>query len=131
MATTTLPKYRSKKLHFARFKQLPYDALLLLIVILLTISCKSTNNENTRPNIIVIMADDLGYETIGANGGTSYNTPQIDRMAEQGMRFEHCYAQPLCTPSRVKLMTGIYNVRNYVRFGLLEKNQTTFGHLFQ
>lgn len=83
------------------------------------------------PNIILIMADDLGYETIGANGGASYRTPEIDRMAANGIRFEHCYAQPLCTPSRVQLMTGIYNVRNYVRFGLLEEHQTTFGHLFQ
>ena len=77
------------------------------------------------------MADDLGYETITANGGRSYKTPEIDRMAQEGIRFEHCYAQPLCTPSRVKLMTGIYNIRNYVRFGILDTNQTTFGHLFQ
>lgn len=77
------------------------------------------------------MADDLGYETIGAYGGSSYETPEIDRMASNGMRFDHCYAQPLCTPSRVKLMTGIYNVRNYIRFGLLDKSQTTFAHLFK
>lgn len=83
------------------------------------------------PNIIVIMADDLGYETIGANGGSSYQTPEIDRFAANGIRFEHCYAQPLCTPSRVKLMTGISNVRNYVQFGLLDPGQVTFGHLFQ
>ena len=83
------------------------------------------------PNIVLIMADDLGYETIGANGGTSYQTPHIDAMAERGARFEHGYAQPLCTPSRVQIMTGIYNVRNYVEFGLLEPTQTTFGHLFQ
>jgi arylsulfatase A len=97
-------------------------------------SCNPADNRKTsdqRPNVIVIMADDLGYETIGANGGSSYHTPEIDRLASNGMRFEHCYAQPLCTPSRVQLMTGIYNVRNYVRFGLLEKRQTTFGHLFQ
>jgi arylsulfatase A len=84
-----------------------------------------------RPNIILIMADDLGYETITANGGTSYQTPNIDKMATEGMRFEHCYAQPLCTPSRVKLMTGMSNIRNYVRFGLLDTSQTTFGHIFQ
>ncbi|RMG28602.1 MAG: arylsulfatase [Bacteroidetes bacterium] len=84
-----------------------------------------------RPNIVLIMADDLGYETIGANGGTSYQTPEIDRLAASGVRFEHCYAQPLCTPSRVQIMTGIYNVRNYVRFGLLEPHQTTFAHLFR
>ncbi|MCP4313732.1 MAG: sulfatase-like hydrolase/transferase [Bacteroidetes bacterium] len=77
------------------------------------------------------MADDLGYETIGAYGGISYRTPEIDRMASEGMRFDHCYAQPLCTPSRVQLMTGIYNVRNYIRFGLLDTSQTTFGHLFR
>ncbi len=82
-------------------------------------------------NVIVIMADDLGYETIGANGGESYRTPEIDRMAAGGMRFQHCYSQPLCTPSRVKIMTGISNVRNYVRFGLLDTSQTTFGHLFR
>ena len=84
-----------------------------------------------RPNIILIMADDLGYECIGANGGTSYRTPVLDRMAETGVRFEHCHSQPVCTPSRVQIMTGIYNVRNYVRFGMMDRNQTTFGHLLK
>ena len=84
-----------------------------------------------RPNIILIMADDLGYECIGANGGTSYKTPVLDKMAKTGMRFEHCYSQPLCTPSRVKIMTGMYNVRNYVKFGVLDRKQTTFAHLLK
>ena len=92
---------------------------------------RNSNDPSERPNIILIMADDLGYETIGVNGGTSYQTPHLDQLASGGMRFEHCYAQPLCTPTRVQLMTGIYNVRNYVRFGLLERSQTTFAHLFQ
>jgi arylsulfatase A len=84
-----------------------------------------------RPNIVFIMADDLGYECIGANGGTSYQTPVIDGLARTGMRFEHCYAQPLCTPSRVKLMTGMSNARNYVKFGVLDRAQTTFAHLLK
>ncbi|MHC4745049.1 MAG: sulfatase-like hydrolase/transferase, partial [Planctomycetota bacterium] len=88
-------------------------------------------SNSKRPNIILIMADDLGYECIGANGGTSYKTPVLDELARGGIRFEHCYSQPLCTPSRVKLMTGIYNVRNYVRFGLLDPKQTTFAHLLK
>lgn len=88
-------------------------------------------NKETRPNIIVIMADDMGYEAIRANGGESYQTPEFDKMAAEGIRMEHCYAQPLCTPSRVKLMTGIYNVHNYVEFGILDTTQTTFGHLFK
>ncbi|QOV90579.1 sulfatase-like hydrolase/transferase [Humisphaera borealis] len=83
------------------------------------------------PNIIVILADDLGYECIGANGGKSYQTPHLDRIASTGVRFEHCYAQPNCTPTRVQMMTGMSNVRNYVDFGSLEKSQTTFGHLFR
>ena len=84
-----------------------------------------------KPNLVVIMADDLGYETIGANGGTSYKTPVLDKMAAGGVRFEHCYAQPLCTPTRVKLMTGMCNVRNYVRFGLLDPKQTTFAQVLK
>jgi arylsulfatase A len=84
-----------------------------------------------RPNVILIMADDLGYETIGANGGTSYRTPVLDRLAATGVRFEHCHVQPLCTPTRVQIMTGIYNVRNYITFGTIDPQVTTFGHLFR
>jgi arylsulfatase A len=84
-----------------------------------------------RPNVILIMADDLGYETIGANGGTSYKTPTLDKLASAGLRFEHCYVQPLCTPTRVQLMTGKYNVRNYVNFGEMDPKAVTFGNLFK
>lgn len=52
----------------------------------------------------------------------------IDRLAATGLRFEHGYAQPLCTPSRVQLMTGLYNSRNYIHFGLLDPKAYTFGH---
>jgi len=86
---------------------------------------------NQRPNIVLIMADDLGYECIGAYGGTSYQTPIIDRLAREGLRVDHCYSQPLCTPSRVQLMTGMYNVRNYVKFGVLPRDQTTFAQLLK
>lgn len=90
-----------------------------------------TSTKKTRPNVILIMADDMGYETININGGNSYRTPNLDRMALNGMRFNHCYSQPICTPSRVKIMTGISNVRNYVEFGMLDTSQTTFGNLFE
>ncbi|MCP4611767.1 MAG: sulfatase-like hydrolase/transferase [Planctomycetes bacterium] len=85
----------------------------------------------SRPNIILIMADDLGYECIGGNGGTSYKTPVLDDLAATGVRFEHCYSQPLCTPSRVQIMTGIYNVRNYARFGVLDRGETTVAHVLK
>lgn len=82
-----------------------------------------------QPNIVLIMSDDLGYEVIGANGGSSYKTPSIDSMAQQGMRFENAHVMPLCTPTRLSLMTGKYNFRNYIGFGLISPNEVTFGHL--
>ncbi|MCA8996982.1 MAG: sulfatase-like hydrolase/transferase [Planctomycetaceae bacterium] len=77
------------------------------------------------------MADDIGYECFGCYGSEQYQTPHIDRLASRGMRFEHCYSQPLCTPSRVKLMTGLSNIRNYSAFSVLNSDQKTIGHYFQ
>jgi arylsulfatase A len=87
--------------------------------------------EAHKPNIVLMMADDFGYECVTANGGQSYQTPHLDRLAATGVRFEQCHVQPLCTPTRVELMTGRSNVRNYVRFGTLLTNETTFAHLLK
>lgn len=84
-----------------------------------------------QPNIILIMADDLGYETITANGGESYQTPNLDQLAATGIRFDRCYVQPLCTPTRVELMTGQSNVRNYIQFGVIDPKATTFAQLLK
>jgi arylsulfatase A len=83
------------------------------------------------PNIVLILADDFGYECVTANGGQSYQTPHLDRLAAQGVRFEHCHVQPLCTPTRVQLMTGLYNVRNYLNFGTLPRTETTFAQVLK
>lgn len=88
-------------------------------------------NAAERPNLILIMADDFGYECVTANGGESYQTPNLDRLAASGLRFEHCHVQPLCTPTRVQLMTGRYNVRNYLKFGTLLRSETTFANLLK
>ncbi|WP_298532335.1 sulfatase-like hydrolase/transferase [uncultured Algibacter sp.] len=84
-----------------------------------------------KPNIILIMLDDLGYECIESYGGTTYKTPNINKLSASGMQFNQAYAQPLCTNTRVKLMTGKYNYRNWTSFGILDPNQKTFGHLMQ
>ncbi len=84
-----------------------------------------------KTNVILIMADDIGYECYGAYGGTSYKTPVLDRMARQGMRFDHAYSNPVCTPSRVKIMTGLSNVRNYAAFGILRRSERTIGHMMK
>ena len=64
-----------------------------------------------RPNIVLIMADDLGAECLQSYGSTSYKTPHLDALAASGIRFETCYSTPLCSPTRVQLMTGRYGFR--------------------
>ena len=83
---------------------------------------------NDQPNIILIMADDMGYEALSSNGSESCKSPNLDKLAAKGVRFTNGFSNPICTPSRVKLMTGQYNVRNYVKFGWLDREQTTFAH---
>ena len=86
---------------------------------------------DAQPNIVMIMADDIGLECLSCYGSEVYETPNIDRLAASGMRFKHAHAQPICTPSRVQLMTGIYNNRNYIKFGLLDPEAVTFGNVLQ
>jgi len=84
-----------------------------------------------RPNIILIMADDVSWECFSCYGAEDYKTPNIDALAAKGIRFNHCYATPICTTSRVKIMTGQYNFRNYTHFGYLNPEEKTFAHLLK
>ncbi len=102
---------------------LPVTVLILVVTLL---SCGSD-----QPNVILIMADDMGAECLSMYGGTSYETPNLEQMGEEGIVVSHCIAQPLCTPSRVKLMTGLYNSRNYVRFGHLDTTWYNIGSLMK
>jgi arylsulfatase A len=83
------------------------------------------------PNVILIMADDLGVEGLSCYGSESCATPNLDALAAEGVRFTQCHAQPLCTPSRVKLMTGRSNIRNYSAFSILEPDEPTIGQHFK
>jgi len=92
----------------------------------------------SRPNVILIMADDIGAECLGSYGSTIYTTPNLDRMAEEGVRFDNAYATPLCTPTRVMIMSGLYPNRTGFRT-LIGKGPgvrmpakiKTFGHYFK
>ena len=66
--------------------------------------------EAKKPNIIFIMADDLGNADLGYRGG-QVATPNIDKLANDGVRLESFYGEPVCTPSRAALMTGRYPMR--------------------
>ncbi|WP_165222652.1 sulfatase-like hydrolase/transferase [Aquisphaera insulae] len=71
--------------------------------------CTAAPGSSTRPNIVVVLADDLGYSDLGCYGGRLAQTPRLDRMAREGIRFTRCYvAAPICSPSRCGLLTGQY-----------------------
>ena len=73
-----------------------------LLALLPSIFCATLSQAGiTKPNILLILADDIGIEGFGCYGGTSYRTPHIDKLAAGGIRFTHAYSQPLCTPTRV------------------------------
>ncbi len=65
-----------------------------------------------RPNILLLFADDLGFEALGCYGGLDFETPNLDKLAAGGMRFSRVYTSPVCTPSRMSLYTGTYVTRH-------------------
>ena len=87
-----------------------------------------------QPNIVLILADDVGCEPLGCYGGTSHQTPNIDALAQSGMRFTHCYSMPVCHPTRVCLMTGRYPMHiGNPRWGSFPKSleQQTIAHVMK
>lgn len=100
-------------------KSLFFSILLFLSVI--CSSCQQTGVDNSekqasRLNIIYIMADDLGYGDVSYNGQQKFETPNIDQMAAEGMRFTQHYAgSTVCAPSRSVLMTGLHTGHTYIR----------------
>ena len=87
-----------------------FRAVLLLACFLVSINAVA----GERPNIIIVMADDVGFDAVGAYGGESYPTPHLDELAKSGMMGMHCYSMPVCHPTRITFMTGRYptNVNN-------------------
>src|SRR5215217_4851440 len=89
--------------------------LLTQTVILLAQKNKQKPND-TRPNIIFILADDLGYGDIAINGQKLIKTPNIDKLTRQGVRFTQFYAgTSVCAPSRSSLLTGQHTGHTYIR----------------
>src|SRR5579871_4186056 len=89
-------------------------AVLLTVLIgagVSTVSLCAQEADRAAPNFVILLADDLGYGDLGCFGSPSIKTPQLDRMAAEGMKFTGFYAQPVCAPSRAALLTGCYPIR--------------------
>ena len=124
-------------------KHLKWIAGLLLFTasFLSTIGAHAQKTKEQRPNIILIMADDMGYSDIGSYGG-EINTPNLDRLAAEGIRFKEFYNNSICAPTRASLITGQYPHRAGVGYfdvdlgipayqGFLNKQSLTFGEVLR
>lgn len=90
--------------------------VVALLVLLMTSCSQKDQQETSPPNIILILADDLGYGDLGCYGQEIIETPNIDRLAETGMRFtQHYSASPVCAPARCMLLTGKHSGHAYIR----------------
>ncbi len=104
---------------------------MVLPAILVSPVCGVVAGQTTRkhpPNIVLILADDLGAEQLACYGHKSNRTPNLDRLARGGTMFKTCWATPLCSPSRVELMTGRYGFRTGW-FELIGGAETPSDHL--
>ncbi len=109
-----------------------------IFVLLSFISCSNPNKQNQEeaasaepPNIVLILADDLGYSDIGCFG-SEINTPNLDRLAENGMRFTEVYNTSKCFPSRACLLTGAYAQQvNMSRRPAIIENAMTLGEMLK
>jgi arylsulfatase A-like enzyme len=94
-----------------------YASLLFrfLLLAILTLSCSGPDKDAFVPNFVFILVDDLGWTDLGCYGSSFYETPNIDRLAGESMRFTSAYAAcPVCSPTRASIMTGKYPARTGV-----------------
>lgn len=97
-----------------KFQRICYYALLPVLLVFLG-ACQDSHdrqgirNDATKPNIILIYADDLGIGLLGHEGQQIIKTPNIDKLAAEGLRFENAYSSMLCAPARATLLTGLHD----------------------
>lgn len=104
------------------------NAVIILCALAFSIcSCTTKTETKPPPNIIFILADDLGYSQIGVNGSDYYQTPNIDQLAGEGMRFTNAYsAAAICSPTRASIMTGKYPARLHLTDFLAGNNRDDY-----
>ena len=83
--------------------------ILLIIIILFSFACTNIGNQSEKPNIILIYTDDLGIGLLGHEGQDIIKTPNIDKLAQEGIHFQRAYSNMLCAPARASLITGLHD----------------------
>jgi arylsulfatase A-like enzyme len=106
---------------FLKTRMKPIVRILSCLLLALPVTLQAS--DMAKPNIVLILADDLGVECLSSYGGTSHQTPNLDRLAKEGMRFTHCFSNPYCSPSRAQLLTGRYPFENGLKVVLHSKRQ--------
>ncbi|HSO88534.1 MAG TPA: arylsulfatase [Draconibacterium sp.] len=96
----------------------------------------SAENKNEKPNIVLILADDMGWGDIRSNGNLSIETPVLDRLAEKSLSFDRFYVCPLCAPTRAEILTGRYFLRTGVSsvtqgYENMNPRETTFAEILK
>ena len=89
-----------------------YKSLVIGLALCLPFFTSGAKQSTQKPNILFILADDLGRHQIGSYGSTFYETPHIDKLAKNGLKFSNAYAaSPVCSPTRASIMTGKHPAR--------------------
>ena len=109
---------------------------LLLFVTVLFGCAVEPSTEVTRPNVLLILTDDQGYGDLGLHGNDSIDTPNLDRLGRESVRFERFYVSPVCAPTRASLLTGRYHHRTGVswvthRKEVMRSEETTLAELLR
>jgi arylsulfatase A-like enzyme len=112
----------------------------IVILALFYIACTALASANlsaapdSRPNVLIVMADDMGYGDLGVHGNPKIKTPNLDRFAGQSVRLKNFYVSPVCAPTRASLLTGRYNFRTgvvdtYLGRALMRSDEVTLAEM--
>ena len=136
-AVSEKPRARTRRPGFGDrcTQRLRRYAAMLATLLVLTVSgvpcqlaAQKVEGTDTRPNILVFISDNMGWGQPGFNGGTEVATPNMDRIANEGIKLTQFYVQPVCSPTRASLMTGRYAWKKAL---LHDSTAARVGALFQ
>lgn len=91
----------------------------VIVLVCWALACMPAIGADTKPNIVFLLADDLGREDCGFMGGKEIKTPHLDRLAKAGVTLDAFYVQPVCSPTRAAFMTGRYPMRHGLQVGVV------------